>query len=174
MTHPARPPHVTLADHFADPEASRHPLGALFGALGGGVAAAVVARRLTQARRLTLRLKLAGLSLLSSTGWRSTSCPGRKGRDEARRSFWPRVQRRGLKLPNPHTGEPHAPHSRDHVLQAWEGTAPGREVPRHGEAERQGWHAEDAGHDLKEFESIMKGYHDLVEHGRREIYKIEG
>ncbi|HEY6867537.1 MAG TPA: hypothetical protein VI792_09780 [Candidatus Eisenbacteria bacterium] len=28
--------------------------------------------------------------------------------------------------------------------------------------------------DMKEFENIMKGYHDLVEHGRREIYKIEG
>ncbi len=27
---------------------------------------------------------------------------------------------------------------------------------------------------MKEFESIMKGYHDFVEHGRREIYKIEG
>jgi hypothetical protein len=27
--------------------------------------------------------------------------------------------------------------------------------------------------DMKEFENIMKGYHDLVEHGRREIYKIE-
>jgi len=26
----------------------------------------------------------------------------------------------------------------------------------------------------KEFEDIMKGYHDLVDHGRREIYKIEG
>ena len=26
---------------------------------------------------------------------------------------------------------------------------------------------------MKEFESIMKGYHDLVEFGRREIYKIE-
>lgn len=26
----------------------------------------------------------------------------------------------------------------------------------------------------KEFETIMKGYHDLVDHGRREIYKIEG
>ena len=25
----------------------------------------------------------------------------------------------------------------------------------------------------KEFEAIMKGYHDLVDHGRREIYKIE-
>ena len=25
----------------------------------------------------------------------------------------------------------------------------------------------------KEFESLMKGYHDLVEYGRREIYKIE-
>ena len=28
--------------------------------------------------------------------------------------------------------------------------------------------------DLKEFGNIMKGYHDLVDHGRREIYKIEG
>ena len=27
---------------------------------------------------------------------------------------------------------------------------------------------------MKEFENIMKGYHDLVEYGRREIYKIEG
>lgn len=26
----------------------------------------------------------------------------------------------------------------------------------------------------KEFEEIMKGYHDLVDFGRREIYKIEG
>ena len=26
----------------------------------------------------------------------------------------------------------------------------------------------------KEFDNIMKGYHDLVEYGRREIYKIEG
>jgi len=26
MTHPARPPHVALADHFADPGSSRHPL----------------------------------------------------------------------------------------------------------------------------------------------------
>ena len=26
----------------------------------------------------------------------------------------------------------------------------------------------------KEFENISKGYHDLIEYGRREIYKIEG
>ena len=26
----------------------------------------------------------------------------------------------------------------------------------------------------KEFEKIMEGYHDLVDHGRREIYRIEG
>jgi hypothetical protein len=30
------------------------------------------------------------------------------------------------------------------------------------------------GEDAKEFEAIMKGYHDLVDHGRREIYTIEG
>jgi hypothetical protein len=34
----------------------------------------------------------------------------------------------------------------------------------------QGQNAED----MKKFEEIMKGYHDLVESGRREIYKIEG
>jgi len=28
--------------------------------------------------------------------------------------------------------------------------------------------------DMKQFEELMKGYHDLVDHGRREIYKIEG
>ena len=28
--------------------------------------------------------------------------------------------------------------------------------------------------DMKEMENIMKGYHDLVDHGRREIYKVEG
>jgi hypothetical protein len=28
--------------------------------------------------------------------------------------------------------------------------------------------------DMKEFEKIMKGYHDLVEYGKREVYKIEG
>jgi hypothetical protein len=27
---------------------------------------------------------------------------------------------------------------------------------------------------MKEMENIMKGYHDLVEFGRREIYKVEG
>lgn len=27
---------------------------------------------------------------------------------------------------------------------------------------------------MKEFDDIMKGYHDLVDYGRREIYKIEG
>lgn len=26
---------------------------------------------------------------------------------------------------------------------------------------------------MKKFEEIMKGYHDLVDHGRREIYTIE-
>jgi len=28
--------------------------------------------------------------------------------------------------------------------------------------------------DMKEFENLMKGYHDLVEYGKREVYKIEG
>ncbi len=28
--------------------------------------------------------------------------------------------------------------------------------------------------DMKKFEEIMKGYHELVDHGKREIYKLEG
>jgi len=27
--------------------------------------------------------------------------------------------------------------------------------------------------DMKEFERIMSGYHDLVDHGKREIYRLE-
>jgi hypothetical protein len=27
---------------------------------------------------------------------------------------------------------------------------------------------------MKEIEPIMKDYHDLVDHGRREIYRVEG
>jgi len=34
--------------------------------------------------------------------------------------------------------------------------------------------AMDSSPDMKELEPLMKGYHDLVDHGRREIYKIEG
>ena len=28
--------------------------------------------------------------------------------------------------------------------------------------------------DLKKFEKLMEGYHDLVDYGKREIYRIEG
>jgi hypothetical protein len=28
--------------------------------------------------------------------------------------------------------------------------------------------------EMKQMEEIMKGYHDLVDHGRREIYTLEG
>ena len=27
--------------------------------------------------------------------------------------------------------------------------------------------------EIKEFQDVMKGYHDLIDHGRREIYSIE-
>ena len=33
---------------------------------------------------------------------------------------------------------------------------------------------EGSNEDMKKMEEIMKGYHDLVDHGRREIYKLEG
>ena len=28
--------------------------------------------------------------------------------------------------------------------------------------------------DMKKMEEVMKGYHDLVDHGKREIYRLEG
>jgi hypothetical protein len=28
--------------------------------------------------------------------------------------------------------------------------------------------------DMKAFDEVMKGYHDLVDHGKREIYRIDG
>jgi len=34
--------------------------------------------------------------------------------------------------------------------------------------------AMDSSPEMKELEPLMKGYHDLVDHGRREVYKIEG
>ena len=34
--------------------------------------------------------------------------------------------------------------------------------------------AMDSSPQMKELEPLMAGYHDLVDHGRREIYKIEG
>jgi hypothetical protein len=27
--------------------------------------------------------------------------------------------------------------------------------------------------DMKEMERVMSGYHDLVDHGRREVYRLE-
>src|SRR6266704_6478773 len=47
------------------------------------------------------------------------------------------------------------------------------EVANMAEFERMMQGGGPTGEDRKEFESIMKGYHDLVDHGRREIYKIE-
>src|SRR5688572_8699716 len=33
--------------------------------------------------------------------------------------------------------------------------------------------AMDSSPEMREIEPLMKGYHDLVDHGRREIYKVE-
>jgi hypothetical protein len=48
------------------------------------------------------------------------------------------------------------------------------EVASVDEFERMMQGSDQNSEDMKEFETIMKGYHDLVEYGRREIYKIEG
>ena len=48
------------------------------------------------------------------------------------------------------------------------------EVENMAEFERMMQGMGQSNEDMKEFENLMKGYHDLVEYGRREIYKIEG
>ena len=48
------------------------------------------------------------------------------------------------------------------------------EVASVDEFERLMQGAGQSGDDMKEMEKLMQGYHDLVEYGRREIYKIEG
>lgn len=48
------------------------------------------------------------------------------------------------------------------------------EVPDLQSFERMMSNPQGSPDDLKKFDEIMKGYHDLVDHGKREIYKIEG
>jgi hypothetical protein len=48
------------------------------------------------------------------------------------------------------------------------------EVATLQEFERSMTSPQGSAEDMKKFEEIMKGYHDLVDHGKREIYKIEG
>jgi len=47
------------------------------------------------------------------------------------------------------------------------------EVPDINSFEQMNSNPSGSPEDLKEFENIMKGYHDLVDYGKREIYKIE-
>ena len=48
------------------------------------------------------------------------------------------------------------------------------EVKDLGEFERMMSSPQGSAEDMKKFDELMKGYHDLVDHGKREIYKIEG
>jgi hypothetical protein len=48
------------------------------------------------------------------------------------------------------------------------------EVPDLEAFERMMTNPEGSEEDMKKFDEVMKGYHDLVDHGQREIYKIEG
>ncbi len=48
------------------------------------------------------------------------------------------------------------------------------EVQDLGDIERMMASPQGSPEDLKKMEEIMKGYHDLVDHGKREIYRIEG
>jgi hypothetical protein len=48
------------------------------------------------------------------------------------------------------------------------------EVPDLEAFERMMTNPEGSEEDMKKFDEVMKGYHDLVDHGKREIYKIEG
>lgn len=48
------------------------------------------------------------------------------------------------------------------------------EVNDLGEFERMMASPQGSAEDMKKFEELMKGYHDLVDYGKREIYRIEG
>jgi hypothetical protein len=48
------------------------------------------------------------------------------------------------------------------------------EVPDLGAFEKMMSSPQGSAEDMKQMEELMKGYHDLVDHGKREIYKIEG
>ena len=48
------------------------------------------------------------------------------------------------------------------------------EVPTLGAFEEMMRNPQGTAEDMKKFEELMKGYHDLVDHGKRDIYKIEG
>jgi hypothetical protein len=48
------------------------------------------------------------------------------------------------------------------------------EVPDLGEFEKMMSNPQGSSDDMKQMEELMKGYHDLVDHGKREIYRIEG
>ena len=47
------------------------------------------------------------------------------------------------------------------------------EVADLGEFERMMSQPQGSAEDMKQFEELMKGYHDLVDYGKREIYKLE-
>jgi hypothetical protein len=48
------------------------------------------------------------------------------------------------------------------------------EVPNLGAFEEMMRNPQGTAEDMKKFEELMKGYHDLVDRGKREIYKLEG
>ena len=48
------------------------------------------------------------------------------------------------------------------------------EVPDLGAFEKMMAAPPASAEDMKQLEDVMKDYHDLVDHGKREIYKIEG
>jgi hypothetical protein len=48
------------------------------------------------------------------------------------------------------------------------------EVPDLQSFERMMSSPQGSAEDMQQFEELMKGYHELVDHGKREIYKIEG
>lgn len=48
------------------------------------------------------------------------------------------------------------------------------EVPDMASFEKMMSEPQGSAEDMKQFEELMKGYHDLVDQGKREIYKLEG
>jgi hypothetical protein len=70
-------------------------------------------------------------------------------------------------------GMPHMKIMTDFCAERYWTVVSEMEVPSLGAFEESMRNPQGTPEDMKAFEELMKGYHDLVDHGKREIYKIE-
>ena len=71
-------------------------------------------------------------------------------------------------------GMPHMKVMTDFCAEQYWTVVSEMEVPSLDVFEKMMSNPQGSAEDMKKFEEAMKGYHDLVDHGKREIYKLEG